>query len=312
MDKQTVLELKDLNVDILMALLGENDSNLKTIGQYFGTELTLEEDRLVCPDEEKVKGISEVLQELLTLYRMKKGLEKEDVTSVLVNKASASFFRKEIATGSGNRRFYLRSRGQKELYEAFENHIITIVTGPAGTGKTFLSVVYASNLLKKGAIRKIIITRPVVEAGESLGFLPGDLKEKVDPYLKPIYDSLEMIFGMGNTDKLLEKGVVEIAPLAYMRGRTLNDACVILDEAQNTTEMQIKMFLTRLGFNSRMIITGDITQIDLPNNKPSGLVRIREIVGNIDEIAFIETSSRDVVRHPVVQKIIDAYEKAGK
>ena len=163
-------------------------------------------------------------------------------------------------------------------------------------------------MLRKGKVRKIIVTRPVVEAGESLGFLPGDLKEKVDPYLRPIYDSFDAIFGNGSVERLMEKGVIEIAPLAYMRGRTLNDAVVILDEAQNTTGMQMKMFLTRMGFNSRMIITGDVTQIDLPSHKASGLKKAIQIVQGIEEIAVVEMHRDDVVRHPVVQKIIEAYE----
>ena len=232
-------------------------------------------------------------------------IDSQDVNSIL----NDNYYKEFIANGIGLKKYYLRTKGQKDLYEAFENNVITIAVGPAGTGKTFLAVVYAYNLLKKGQINKIIITRPVVESGESLGFLPGDLKEKVDPYLRPIYDSFDALISSENTTKLIEKGVLEIAPLAYMRGRTLNDACIILDEAQNTVPSQIKMFMTRLGFNSKMIITGDITQIDLPRSKESGLIEAIKIIKDISEIEVVYMTGKDVVRHPIVQKIIEAYEK---
>ncbi|MEG1462950.1 MAG: PhoH family protein, partial [Anaerorhabdus sp.] len=182
---------------------------------------------------------------------------------------------------------------------------------PAGTGKTYLAVVQAVSMLKKGVVKKIVLTRPAVEAGESLGFLPGDLKEKVDPYLTPLYDALHDMLGNEQTDKYVEKGVIEIAPLAYMRGRTLDDAFVILDESQNTTASQMKMFLTRLGFNSRMVITGDVTQIDLHRGMKSGLVDSAELLEGIDEIKILQLTSEDVVRHPLVQKIIDCYARKG-
>ncbi len=250
--------------------------------------------------------------ELVNIYKLKKKLDKENVVNLLNNQSRSSFYKEPVITGYNSRKFYLKSSGQKELYEAFQDHDITIVTGPAGSGKTFLAVVYACNLFKSGLIKKIIVTRPVVEAGESLGFLPGDLQEKVDPYLRPIYDSFETVMGVSATSRLLEKGEIEIAPLAYMRGRTLNDALIILDEAQNTTSGQIKMFLTRLGFNAKMIITGDITQIDLPSNRPSGLIEAIEVVKGIDGIAVVKMRKSDVVRNPLVQQIIDAYEKKGK
>lgn len=181
--------------------------------------------------------------------------------------------------------------------------------GPAGTGKTYLAVVMAVSALKSGKVKRIILTRPAVEAGESLGFLPGDLKEKVDPYLRPLYDALHDVLGNEHTMRLIERGTIEIAPLAYMRGRTLDDAFVILDEAQNTTTAQMKMFLTRLGFGSKMIITGDVTQIDLPKGVYSGLVEAREKLQNMNGISFVTLSQSDVVRHPIVQKVIEAYEK---
>lgn len=197
----------------------------------------------------------------------------------------------------------------KKIYvDSVKNHDIVFGIGPAGTGKTFLAVTLAVTALKRGQVKRIILTRPAVEAGESLGFLPGDLKEKVDPYLRPVYDALYQILGKDQTTRLMEREIIEIAPLAYMRGRTLDDAFVILDEAQNTTIMQMKMFLTRLGFQSKMIVNGDISQIDLPRNVKSGLIDAQEKLKNISQIDFVHLSAKDVVRHPVVAEIIRAYE----
>ena len=198
---------------------------------------------------------------------------------------------------------------QKRYLEALESANIIFVTGPAGTGKTYLAVAYAVSCLKKNIIKKIIITRPAVEAGEKLGFLPGDLKEKVDPYLIPIYDALYEFMGKETIDKFIEKGVIEIAPLAYMRGRTLDNAFIILDEAQNTTSNQMKMFITRLGFHSKMVITGDITQVDWQSHTQSGLLESTEILQHIDGIQHIHFTKHDVMRHPLVSKIIERYEE---
>jgi len=202
----------------------------------------------------------------------------------------------------------VKTLGQKLYVDSVKNHDVTFGIGPAGTGKTFLAVTLAVTALKRGQVKRIILTRPAVEAGESLGFLPGDLKEKVDPYLRPVYDALYQILGKDQTTRLMEREIIEIAPLAYMRGRTLDDAFVILDEAQNTTIMQMKMFLTRLGFNSKMIVNGDISQIDLPRNVKSGLIDAQEKLKNIYQIDFVHFSAKDVVRHPVVAQIIRAYE----
>ena len=309
MDKKKVFDLDYTRTsDEVFVLLGVNDENLKLIENRFNVKVSVENNDIFITGEGDGDAVTRVFDKMLELYRTRKSLEKEDVVNILNNDTPVDFFHTSIARGVGSKSFYLRTPGQKKLFDAFSTHDITIVTGPAGTGKTFLAVVYAANKLRERTIRKIIITRPVVEAGESLGYLPGDLKEKVDPYLIPIYDSLDVLFGHQNVERMMEKGIVEVAPLAYMRGRTLNDAVVILDEAQNTTSMQIKMFLTRLGFNSKMIITGDITQIDLPASRPSGLVSAIKIVKDIPEIAVIEMGRNDVVRHPVVQKIIDAYE----
>ncbi len=309
MEKYQVLDVSEFDVETVMVICGESDCNLDLIGNNLGCKVFLEGDYILTSDEHTVERIRKIIKDMVSVFQNKGELEYQDVTNLVVNEADSSFYREAVITGYGSRKFYLRTRGQKKLYDAFRTHDITLVTGPAGTGKTFLAVIYAVDLLRKGKVRKIIVTRPVVEAGESLGFLPGDLKEKVDPYLRPIYDSFDTLFGTGSVERLMEKGVIEIAPLAYMRGRTLNDAVVILDEAQNTTAMQIKMFLTRLGFNSKMIITGDVTQIDLPNSKQSGLKKAIEIVKDIEEIAVVEMHKNDVVRHPVVQKIIEAYEK---
>lgn len=203
----------------------------------------------------------------------------------------------------------VKNMGQKRYVDAINKQDVVFGIGPAGTGKTFLAVVCAIAAFKKGEVSRIILTIPAVEAGESLGFLPGDLKEKVDPYLRPIYDSLYAILGRNTTERLMERGVIEVAPLAYMRGRTLDDAFVILDEAQNTTDAQMKMFLTRLGFNSKMIVNGDMTQVDLPGRQRSGLIDAQRILKGIDQIEFIQFTANDVVRHPVVAKIINAYEQ---
>lgn len=202
----------------------------------------------------------------------------------------------------------VKTFGQRQYVQAVKHNDITFGIGPAGTGKTYLAVVMAISALKKGLVDKIVLTRPAVEAGESLGFLPGDLKEKVDPYLRPIYDALHSILGKEHTERLLDREVIEIAPLAYMRGRTLENAFVILDEAQNTTNAQMKMFLTRLGFGSKMIVNGDISQIDLPNKGKSGLVIANHILTDVDSIEFVKFDAQDVVRNPVVAEIIKAYD----
>ncbi len=306
MDRE-ILDLDQYGIEIISELLGNNDDNLKLIGEFFNCTLSFSEGKLTASDESAVPQIRKVLENMIAIYESQGCIETQDIISLLHN----SYYKQFIVSGIGSRKYYLRTTGQKRLYDSFEDNVITFAIGPAGTGKTFLAVCYAYSLLKQGSIRRIIITRPVVESGESLGFLPGDLREKVDPYLRPIYDAFEVLCGQENLQKMIEKNIIEISPLAYMRGRTLNEACVILDEAQNTTPMQIKMFMTRLGFNSKMIITGDITQIDLPAFKPSGLLQAVKIVEGIEGISVIYMHNYDVVRHPLVSRIIDAYEKAG-
>ena len=215
----------------------------------------------------------------------------------------------ELTKDAANKPIRLKNLIQKTYVDAIKHHDIVFGIGPAGTGKTFLAVVMAVQALRNGVIKRIILTRPAVEAGENLGFLPGDLQEKVDPYLRPVYDALYQILGKTATERMMERGIIEIAPLAYMRGRTLDDAFVILDEAQNTTTMQMKMFLTRLGFNSKMIVNGDISQIDLPRHQKSGLIDAREKLSKLSSIDFVYFTAKDVVRHPVVAEIIKAYEE---
>src|SRR5699024_2957497 len=218
-------------------------------------------------------------------------------------------YEQEITRDDNRIAIHVKNVGQNNYFQAVKNNDIVFGIGPAGTGKTFLAVAMAVASLRKGEVKRIILTRPAVEAGENLGFLPGDLKEKVDPYLRPLYDGLHAVLGVETTDRLIERGIIEVAPLAYMRGRTLNDAFVILDEAQNTTEMQLKMFVTRLVFSSKMIVTGDETQIDLPGSTRSGLVESVKRLQDIKGIAINRMDENDVVRHPLVSKIILAYEK---
>lgn len=222
-----------------------------------------------------------------------------------------NIFKDTLALTSQGKPVRAKTMGQSIYAQEIKNKDIVFGIGPAGTGKTYLAVAMAVTAFRAKDVKRIILTRPAVEAGESLGFLPGDLNEKIDPYLRPLYDALFDIMGFENYERFMENGNIEVAPLAYMRGRTLDDAFIILDEAQNTTPEQMKMFLTRLGYGSKAVITGDVTQVDLPRGKNSGLVNAQKILGDIEDIGFINFSADDIVRHPLVQKIIDAYEKYG-
>jgi phosphate starvation-inducible protein PhoH and related proteins len=298
------------------SLFGPNDAFLKVIEEKLDVSIvTRGEEILVSGELVKAEMVEEILFVLLKLVR--KGIkisERDIVYAVQLAEKNmldelSELYDEDIAVTAKGKPIRVKTLGQRHYVQAMRKRDLVFGIGPAGTGKTYLAVVMAVNALKDGKIKKIVLTRPAVEAGESLGFLPGDLKEKVDPYLRPLYDALHDLLGAEHTERLLERGTIEIAPLAYMRGRTLDESFVILDEAQNTTPEQMKMFLTRLGFGSKMVITGDVTQIDLPRGKESGLrvtERRLEGVGGID---FIYLKQLDVVRHPLVQRIIEAYEK---
>ena len=300
-----------------VSLCGLNDEYLKIIEEFFNYKIINRSDELIIVDTEEVIGqeIENVIRTLLKIIRSGYHLTNKDIVQVLnlsKNNELHLFDKLQeslVGRNYDGKNIYPKSIGQLKYVNALKHYDIVFGIGPAGSGKTYLAVIYAVWLLKNHKIKKIILTRPAVEAGENLGFLPGDLKEKIDPYLRPLYDALYDMLGKENTEKYIEKGIIEIAPLAYMRGRTLEDAFIILDEAQNTTSMQMKMFLTRLGFNSKMVITGDVTQVDLKNNVKSGLEQVKNILNDIEEIKFIYMSSNDVCRHPLVQKIIDAYDK---
>ncbi|MFP5113648.1 PhoH family protein [Bacillaceae bacterium C204] len=315
-EKLTTINVQLENPAEAISLLGNSDSNLKIIEQELGvTVITRGEAVGLSGDEEKVILAGQILDKLMIVIRKGINISQRDVLYAvqMANAGTLEYFvnlyEEEIGKNVKGKTIRIKTLGQRQYVMAIKKTDLVFGIGPAGTGKTYLAVVMAVNALKNGQVNKIILTRPAVEAGESLGFLPGDLKEKVDPYLRPLYDALHDVLGAEHTQRLMERGTIEIAPLAYMRGRTLDDAFVILDEAQNTTHAQMKMFLTRLGFGSKMVITGDQTQIDLPKGAKSGLVAAESILKNVNGISFIFLEQTDVVRHPLVGKIIDAYEK---
>lgn len=300
-------------------LFGVNDSNLHLIEEGLDVQIHAFGDRLdVTGIDGNVHQTLALLKKLIELAQTGISLGSADIVSgmKMVERGTLEYFgdlyKDELLKDFSGKPVRVRNFGQKQYVNAINHNDITFGIGPAGTGKTYLAVVMAVAALKQGRVKRIILTRPAVEAGESLGFLPGDLKEKVDPYMRPIYDALYAIYGADHTSRLLERGVIEVAPLAYMRGRTLDEAFVILDEAQNTTREQMKMFLTRLGFDSKMIVNGDISQIDLPGHQRSGLIQAQSILKDLPHIGFVNFSSADVVRHPVVAEIIDAYEDSDK
>jgi phosphate starvation-inducible protein PhoH and related proteins len=314
--------LKTINVQLenpteAINLFGNSDSNLKIIEQELDvTVITRGESVSLSGEEEKVSLASQILDRLIFVIRKGVNISGRDVLYAIQmgQKGTLDYFEQlyeeEIAKNVKGKAIRIKTLGQRSYVHSIRKNDLVFGIGPAGTGKTYLAVVMAVNALKNGQVNKIILTRPAVEAGESLGFLPGDLKEKVDPYLRPLYDALHDILGAEHTQRLIERGTIEIAPLAYMRGRTLDDAFVILDEAQNTTHAQMKMFLTRLGFGSKMVITGDQTQVDLPRGVKSGLIVAEEVLKDINGIPFIFLEQSDVVRHPLVGRIIQAYEKS--
>lgn len=300
----------------IVNLVGINDANLKLLEETYDISIVENGNTIqLSGDESTVASAVAVLNALDKVITDGIMISATDVISAskMAEKGTLEYFgelyNQVLIRDSKKRPIRVKNMGQKRYVDAIRQYDVVFGMGPAGTGKTFLAVVMAISAFKKGEVSRIIVTRLAVEAGESLGFLPGDLKEKVDPYLRPIYDSLFTILGVETTSRLMDRGLIEVAPLAYMRGRTLDDAFVILDEAQNTTHAQMKMFLTRLGFNSKMVVNGDQTQIDLPGRARSGLLESEKILANVEQVKFIKFSFNDVVRHPVVAKIVKAYEE---
>lgn len=308
-----------INIDRMetaVALFGSFDQNIKTIEKEYNVSVLIRDSELkISGDAESVMKAAKVIDGLLSFINKGEALNDQNIRYCmsLVNEGSDE----KIETLAGDcicitakgKPIKPKTMGQKNYCSCIKNNTITIGVGPAGTGKTYLAVVMAVTAFRAKEVNRIILTRPAVEAGEKLGFLPGDLQSKVDPYLRPLYDALFDMLGTEGYQKYFERGNIEVAPLAYMRGRTLDDSFIILDEAQNTTPEQMKMFLTRLGFNSKMVITGDITQIDLPSGVRSGLKDCIRVLRNVDDIARCNFSEKDVVRHKLVQDIIKAYEK---
>ena len=300
------------NNEMLMAVVGQFDQNLKNLSKLTNTEIYFRGNSITCKaNKEKLSLFCEAIKFLINKYLLTNIIEKEDIVLSVkknqeIEESNVKSFKQLIRTPKKS--VIARSEKQSEYIKALKENDIIMSLGQAGTGKSFLAVSVAITLLMEKKIERVILSRPAVEAGEKLGFLPGDMKEKVDPYLRPLYDALYELFGADKIDKKIETGEIEIAPLAFMRGRTLKNCFAILDEAQNATETQIKMFLTRIGENSKLVVNGDPSQVDLINKNHSGLIRSRKILKDVKEIKVIEFDHNDVVRHPLVSKIIRAYQ----
>lgn len=294
--------------DEARALFGLRDDNVRAIEKEFTVKITLRGGHLkISGTGTNIKKASGAVEYLLSALRAgQAGLSRTDI-----HLAVSGFKKGKTPAGEHGRTIGPRTKGQREYTEAINKHDIVFGIGPAGTGKTYLAMASAVDALRRQEVRRIILTRPAIEAGESLGFLPGDMQEKIAPYLRPLYDAIYDMMEAETIEKYLETGIIEVAPLAYMRGRTLNDAFIIMDEAQNATAEQMKMFLTRLGFDSKAVITGDVTQSDLPNGRPIGLLQAQEILKNIEGIKIVYLTGADVVRHALVQKIIEAYDQTN-
>ena len=307
---EKIIELNGIDIN---SFLGPQDQNIKLIEDAFASKIIVRDNRIkVLGKKDNVQLSLTAIDSITTALNTKESLTRKDVSSLLniISRGDIDINKNldyQIMFGSKGA-ICARTKGQKDYYNIVKRNDVTFSIGPAGTGKTFMAVAFAVSALTSKEVDRIVLCRPAVEAGENLGFLPGDLKEKVDPYLAPFYDSLGEMISISKYKPLIADKVIEIIPLAFMRGRTLNNAFMILDEAQNATKTQMKMFLTRLGNNSKAIITGDTTQIDLPNNVKSGLVEVIDLLKNIDGIGFAHLTSKDVVRHKLVREIIDAYE----
>lgn len=309
-------KILDLTSDQIKKLFGENDKYLEKIEKQLNVILVNRDGYLkICGEETYINTASSMIMELLKVNKENKDIEEQSLNYAISlskehnEQALASIDQEVICHTINGKPIKPKTLGQKAYVDAMKKDMVVFGIGPAGTGKTYLAMAMAITAFKNNEVNKIILTRPAIEAGEKLGFLPGDLQSKVDPYLRPLYDALYQIMGGETFQKNMEKGLIEVAPLAYMRGRTLDDAYIILDEAQNTTPAQMKMFLTRIGFGSKVVITGDSTQKDLPKDVTSGLDVATKILKKIDGISICELSSKDVVRHPLVQSIVSAYEK---
>jgi len=310
-DKETVNVSINDN-EVLMAIVGQFDQNIKNLSKLTNTNLYFRGNSITCKgDKEKLSIFCDAIKYLVNKYFLTNIIENEDIISSVkknlkIEENNIKSFKQLIKTPKKS--VIARSEKQSEYIKALKENDIVMSLGPAGTGKSFLAVSVAVTLLMEKKIDRVILSRPAVEAGEKLGFLPGDMKEKVDPYLRPLYDALYELFGADKIDKKIETGEIEIAPLAFMRGRTLKNCFAILDEAQNATETQIKMFLTRIGENSKLVVNGDPSQVDLINKKESGLIKSKNILKDLKEIKIVEFDHNDVVRHPLVSKIIKAYQ----
>ena len=319
MSQSQSIDLSMESMDAYVSLFGMNDQNISLLEKECGVSVSLRGNSLVISgDEEGIHVASDAVSLLLEMIARREYVDKVRIRYVIamVREGRAEMIgeslRNVVAVTHRGKQVRCKTAGQVQYVETIRAHELTFAIGPAGTGKTYLAMALAVVALKNKEVERIILTRPAVEAGEKLGFLPGDLTQKVDPYLRPLYDAMYDFMGPDSYTRLMERGIVEVAPLAYMRGRTLSDAFIILDEAQNTTSEQMKMFLTRMGFHSRMVVTGDITQTDLPNGRQSGLAEAVSLLRGIPEIGVVEMTGKDIVRHELVQRIVEAYDRQGR
>ncbi|MEG1710375.1 MAG: PhoH family protein [Clostridia bacterium] len=319
MEEKITKKIETPSIDVLVKLFGSLDENINVLSKLLNVDIINQDrDNYLLGEKANVEMASRVIDKLIAFIMNGENIDIGRTTYICECAKEGRLDETEqllhgvVAVTNRGKIIKSKTVGQKKYVDAMKKNTITFSIGPAGTGKTYLAVAMAVTAFKNKDVEKIILTRPAVEAGEKLGFLPGDLQEKVNPYLRPLYDALSEMFGMETYQKLLEKGAIEIAPLAYMRGRTLSNAYIILDEAQNTTHEQMKMFLTRLGEGSKMVVTGDLTQTDLPYDKQSGLKHASMILKEVENIAICYFTEKDVVRHPLVQAIVKAYEKSEK